>query len=201
MEFRIKRAPRIEAEMTVPGDKSISHRAVIISALSNGVCVLRGFLASDDCLRTVQALRAVGIKIEHPEPDMLIVHGKRRLLTAPSGEIDCGNSATTMRLLIGLLAGQKFDSVLVGGASLGAITTTAGNKTTTAPGHRGVSFATGEPVVTDGPFTEAKEVLGGYWMIDVKSKDEAVAWASRCPASENEVIEVRQVHLFLEIDQ
>jgi len=120
MEFRIKRAPRIEAEITVPGDKSISHRAVIISALSNGVCVLRGFLASDDCLRTVQALRALGIKIEHPEPDMLVVHGKKRLLTAPSGEIDCGNSATTMRLLAGLLAGQSFDSVLVGGASLSA---------------------------------------------------------------------------------
>src|SRR5204862_7215938 len=120
MEFRIKRAPRIEAEITVPGDKSISHRAVIISSLSNGVCVLRGFLASDDCLRTVQALRALGIKIEPPEPDMLIVHGKKRLLTAPAAEIDCGNSATTMRLLSGLLAGQSFDSVLVGGATLSA---------------------------------------------------------------------------------
>src|SRR3954469_6208534 len=120
MEFRVTRAPRIEAEITVPGDKSISHRAVIISALSNGVCVLRGFLLSDVSLRTVQALRALGIKIEHPEPDMLVVHGKKRLLTAPAGEIDCGNSATTMRLLIGLLAGQKFDSVLVGGASLSA---------------------------------------------------------------------------------
>jgi 3-phosphoshikimate 1-carboxyvinyltransferase len=120
MEFRVKRAPRIEAEITVPGDKSISHRAVIISSLSNGVCVLRGFLASDDCLRTVQALRALGIKIEHPEPDMLIVHGKKRLLTAPAGEIDCGNSATTMRLLAGLLAGQSFDSRLVGGATLSA---------------------------------------------------------------------------------
>ncbi|MEY2549933.1 MAG: 3-phosphoshikimate 1-carboxyvinyltransferase [Verrucomicrobiota bacterium] len=120
MEFRIKRAPRIEAEITVPGDKSISHRAVIIGALSNGVCVLRGFLPSDDCLRTVQAMRALGIKIEHPEPDKLIVHGKKRLLTAPSGEIDCGNSATTMRLLTGLLAGQSFDSVLVGGATLSA---------------------------------------------------------------------------------
>src|SRR5437764_1075337 len=118
MEFRVKRAPRIEAEITVPGDKSISHRAVIISSLSNGVCVLRGFLASDDCLRTVQALRSLGIKIEHPEPDMLIVHGKKRLLTAPAGEIDCGNSATTMRLLAGLLAGQSFDSRLVGGATL-----------------------------------------------------------------------------------
>jgi 3-phosphoshikimate 1-carboxyvinyltransferase len=120
MEFRIKRAPRIENEITVPGDKSISHRAVILAALTNGVCVLRGFLPSDDCLRTVQAMRALGIKIEHPEPDMLIVHGKKRLLTAPSGEMDCGNSATTMRLLAGLLAGQSFDSVLVGGATLSA---------------------------------------------------------------------------------
>jgi 3-phosphoshikimate 1-carboxyvinyltransferase len=120
MEFRIKRAPRIEAEMAVPGDKSISHRAVIIGGLTNGICVLRGFLPSDDCLRTVQAMRALGIKIEHPEPDMLVVHGKRRLLTAPASEIDCGNSATTMRLLTGLLAGQSFDSVLVGGATLSA---------------------------------------------------------------------------------
>jgi 3-phosphoshikimate 1-carboxyvinyltransferase len=120
MEFRVKRAPRIESEITVPGDKSISHRAVIIAALSNGVCVLRGFLPSDDCLRTVQAMRALGIKIEHPEPEMLVVHGKKRLLTAPAGEIDCGNSATTMRLLAGLLAGQSFDSRLVGGATLSA---------------------------------------------------------------------------------
>ena len=56
-----------------------------------------------------------------------------------------------------------------------------------------VSFAGGKPLVTDGPFTEAKEVLGGYWMIQVRSKQEAIEWASRCPASENEVIEIRQV--------
>jgi hypothetical protein len=56
-----------------------------------------------------------------------------------------------------------------------------------------VSFAGGTPLVTDGPFTEAKEVLGGYWMIDVKSKEEAIGWAKRCPASANEVIEIRQV--------
>ena len=104
--------------MTVPGDKSISHRAVIIAALSNGVCVLRGFLPSEDCMRTVGALRALGIRIEQPEPEMLIVHGKRRLLTPPPGDIDCGNSATTMRLLAGLLAGQSFDSRLVGSAAL-----------------------------------------------------------------------------------
>ena len=56
-----------------------------------------------------------------------------------------------------------------------------------------VSFKAGKPTVTDGPFAEAKEVLGGYWLIDVKSRAEAIAWASRCPAGDNEVIEVRQV--------
>jgi hypothetical protein len=56
-----------------------------------------------------------------------------------------------------------------------------------------VSFATGTPAVTDGPFAESKEVLGGYWMIDVASREEAIAWAKRCPASANEIIEIRQV--------
>lgn len=56
-----------------------------------------------------------------------------------------------------------------------------------------VSFATGEPIVTDGPFAEAKEVLGGYWMIEVASREEAIAWARKCPASANEIIEIRQV--------
>ena len=56
-----------------------------------------------------------------------------------------------------------------------------------------VSFASGKPVVTDGPFTESKEVLGGYWMIEVKSREEAIGWAKQCPASNNEIIEIRQV--------
>src|ERR1700751_2845756 len=112
MELRVKRAPRIEAEITVPGDKSISHRAAIIAALSNGVCNLRGFLPSDDCMRTVNALRALGIQIEQPEPNMLVVHGKKRVLTPPAQEIDCGGSATTMRLLAGLLARQTFENAI-----------------------------------------------------------------------------------------
>ena len=118
MELRVKRAPRIDTEITVPGDKSISHRAAIIAALSNGICKLRGFLPSEDCMHTVNALRVLGIQIEQPEPAELIVHGKKRVLTAPAGEIDCGNSGTTMRLLAGLLAGQTFESRLVGDASL-----------------------------------------------------------------------------------
>ncbi|PYK76009.1 MAG: 3-phosphoshikimate 1-carboxyvinyltransferase [Verrucomicrobia bacterium] len=118
MELRVKRAPHIDTEITVPGDKSISHRAAIIAALSNGICRLNGFLMGDDCLRTVNALRALGIRIDDPEPDTIVVHGKRRVLSAPTDEIDCGNSATTMRLLAGLLAGQTFESRLVGDASL-----------------------------------------------------------------------------------
>jgi 3-phosphoshikimate 1-carboxyvinyltransferase len=118
MELRIKRAPRIDIEINVPGDKSISHRAVIIAALSNGICTLRGFLPSEDCMHTVNAMRALGIKIEQPEPETLVVHGKKRVLTPPKKEIDCGNSGTTMRLLAGLLAGQTFETRLVGDAGL-----------------------------------------------------------------------------------
>ncbi|RSL18215.1 hypothetical protein EDE15_3773 [Edaphobacter aggregans] len=59
-----------------------------------------------------------------------------------------------------------------------------------------ISFLGGKPKVTDGPFTEVKEIIGGYWMIQVKSKEEAIEWASRCPASDNEVIELRQVQEF-----
>src|SRR5256886_10735605 len=118
MELRVKRAPRIDTEITVPGDKSISHRAVIIAALSDGPCTLRGFLPSEDCMRTVNALRALGIRIEQPDPSTLVVHGKKRVLTPPKEEIDCGNSGTTMRLLAGLLAGQTFESRLVADAGL-----------------------------------------------------------------------------------
>ena len=117
-ELRVKRAPRIESEITVSGDKSISHRAVLIASLSNGPCVLRGFSPSIDCQHTVEAMRILGIKIEQPEPEILIVHGNRRKLSAPREPINCGNSGTTMRLLAGILAGQNFNSRLVGDGSL-----------------------------------------------------------------------------------
>src|SRR5947199_9553906 len=118
MDLRIKRAPRIDLETTVPGDKSISHRAVIVAALSNGVCTLRGFLPSEDCMNTVNAMRALGIKIEQPEATVLVVHGKKRILTAPNQDINCGNSGTTMPPLARLLAGQQFASRLVADACL-----------------------------------------------------------------------------------
>jgi 3-phosphoshikimate 1-carboxyvinyltransferase len=117
-DWKVRRAPAIKTELTVPGDKSISHRAVLLAALSNGPCVIRGFLPGEDCLCTMSAMRALGVKIENPEPDTLIVYGTKGKFTAPDHDIDCGNSGTTMRLLAGILAAQPFNSRLYGDDSL-----------------------------------------------------------------------------------
>lgn len=116
--WTISKGPVIRAEITVPGDKSISHRAVILAGLSNGTCVVTGFLPSEDCLSTVGAMRALGVEIEQPGPTTLVVHGRSRQLKAPAGDIDCGNSGTTMRLMAGVLAAQPFRTRMVGDASL-----------------------------------------------------------------------------------
>src|ERR1700758_4666008 len=117
-ELMVSRAPTIEAEIRVPGDKSMSHRAVLLSAISNGTCVVRGFLPSQDCQCTVNAMRAFGIAIEQPEETTLVIHGQRGVFHPPSQAIDCGNSGTLMRLLCGLAATQPFESKLVGDNSL-----------------------------------------------------------------------------------
>ncbi|MEI8107718.1 MAG: 3-phosphoshikimate 1-carboxyvinyltransferase [Verrucomicrobiota bacterium] len=117
-DWKIHRAPIIQTELEVPGDKSISHRAVMLAGLSNGPCLIKGFLSSEDCLCTVGAMRSLGVQIDFIDETTLIVHGVRRVFTAPLGDIDCGNSGTTMRLMAGILAGQPFRSRLVGDASL-----------------------------------------------------------------------------------
>jgi 3-phosphoshikimate 1-carboxyvinyltransferase len=117
-DLLVSRAPTIEAEIRVPGDKSMSHRAVLLSAISNGTCVVRGFLPSQDCQCTVNAMREFGVAIEQPEETTLIVHGQRGDFHAPAQVIDCGNSGTLMRLLCGLAAAQPFETRLVGDASL-----------------------------------------------------------------------------------
>lgn len=102
----------------IPGDKSISHRALILAAIHDGVTHIKGGLTGDDCLKTRDALRAMGVKIQQL-PDEWIVHGVGLYgLKAPSHPINCGNSGTTMRLLAGILVGQPFDSVLLGDESL-----------------------------------------------------------------------------------
>ncbi|HEX8372682.1 MAG TPA: 3-phosphoshikimate 1-carboxyvinyltransferase, partial [Chthoniobacterales bacterium] len=117
-EIKSRRAPQMEAEIRVPGDKSISHRAVLLSAMARGTSVITGFLPGEDCMCTVNAMRALGVKIEQPEPSTLIVEGCGGEFQAPANDIDCGNSGTLMRLLTGFLAGQPFSSRLVGDASL-----------------------------------------------------------------------------------
>jgi 3-phosphoshikimate 1-carboxyvinyltransferase len=115
--FRIFPARRIEGEISVPGDKSISHRALMLGAISDGVTRVRNFLTSDDCMRTISAFRAMGIEIE--EGEEVRIEGKGiRGLEEPSDVIDLGNSGTAMRLILGILSGQPFFSVLTGDSSL-----------------------------------------------------------------------------------
>lgn len=117
-DWKIRKASALQTEIEVPGDKSISHRAVMLASIANGPCVIKGFLPSEDCRATVGAMRALGIQIEEPDEATLIVHGKRGVFQPPTGDIDCGNSGTTMRLLAGLLAAQPFRSRLIGDTSL-----------------------------------------------------------------------------------
>ena len=105
--------------LRVPGDKSISHRAIMLGALAEGVTTITGFLEGEDCLATLRAFRAMGVRIDGPEQGRVTVHGVGlHGLRAPNGPLDMGNSGTSMRLMSGILAGQAFDTVLTGDASL-----------------------------------------------------------------------------------
>lgn len=106
-------------QITVPGDKSISHRALILGAIAEGQTRIRGFLNAEDCLSTMEALRDMGVHIEQrTETAVLVEGGGPSGLGQPTGPLDMGNSGTAMRLFAGLLAAQSFDSKLVGDASL-----------------------------------------------------------------------------------
>lgn len=110
---------RVAGEIRVPGDKSISHRAALLGAIAEGVTEIHGFLESADCEATLAALAALGVDIERPGPGRVRIHGVGlQGLVAPARALDLGNSGTSMRLLSGILAGQRFDSTLVGDESL-----------------------------------------------------------------------------------
>jgi len=103
----------------VPGDKSISHRALMLGSLAEGITDVRGFLESEDCLATMKAMRALGVVVERPGAQEVRVHGVGlQGLKAAGHALDMGNSGTAMRLMTGLLSGQSFDSELIGDASL-----------------------------------------------------------------------------------
>lgn len=109
----------IAGEISVPGDKSISHRAIIFSALAEGVTTVDGILDGEDCIATLRAFEAMGVQFDGPRHQKLTVHGVGKYgLKKPTQVIDCGNSGTSMRLLAGLLAAQPFDSELTGDESL-----------------------------------------------------------------------------------
>ncbi len=110
----------LQGESTIPGDKSISHRALILGSLANGTTLIEGLLVSEDCQATLQAMQSLGVHItQSPSKTSLKIAGNGlQGLSAAMQALDCGNSGTSMRLLAGLLAAQPFSSTLVGDASL-----------------------------------------------------------------------------------
>jgi 3-phosphoshikimate 1-carboxyvinyltransferase len=109
----------VQGDIKVPGDKSISHRALMLGGIALGTTRVRGFLESEDCLATLSAMRAMGVQIDRGGPGEVTVHGAGlRGLHPPAGALDMGNAGTAMRLFTGLLAGQSFDTILVGDESL-----------------------------------------------------------------------------------
>ncbi len=112
-------ARRFAGEVRVPGDKSVSHRAVMLGSIANGPTEVTGFLEAEDTRATLRAARALGVTVEADGAGSLRIHGAgRNGLERPAAPLDLGNSGTGLRLLAGLLAGQPFDSTLVGDASL-----------------------------------------------------------------------------------
>ncbi len=117
--FLIQPGGQLKGTLRVPGDKSISHRAVMLGAIAEGVTRVTGFLEGEDCLATLNAMRAMGVFAEGPDKGRLLIRGVgKNGLKAPDGPLDLGNSGTSMRLLAGLLSGQNFDVTLSGDDSL-----------------------------------------------------------------------------------
>ncbi len=116
--MKITPKKEIHTTITVPGDKSISHRSIMLGALAKGTTEIEGFLMGEDCLSTISCFQKLGIRIEQ-QKDKIIVHGKGlHGLTAPTETLDVGNSGTTLRLISGILSAQPFCSHLTGDASI-----------------------------------------------------------------------------------
>lgn len=116
--MKFQKANTLKGEVTIPGDKSISHRAVMFGSLAEGTTEVTNFLQGADCLSTIEAFRQMGITIEN-SPERILIHGRGlHGLNAPSDVLDMGNSGTTTRLISGILAGQPFESTLTGDASI-----------------------------------------------------------------------------------
>jgi 3-phosphoshikimate 1-carboxyvinyltransferase len=119
MDFTVNPAAVTDATVSVPGDKSVSHRALMLGSVAAGQTDISGFLAGEDCLATLTAMSAMGTRIEQASATDVVVHGRGlHGLGPPDGPLDLGNSGTAIRLMTGLLCGQQFDSTLTGDESL-----------------------------------------------------------------------------------
>ncbi len=119
LTYRVTAGGIMRGSVRVPGDKSISHRSIMLGALAEGTTQVTGFLEGEDSLNTLKAFRAMGVSISEPDQGSVTIHGVGlRGLHAPQAPLDMGNSGTAMRLLSGILAGQAFDATLIGDASL-----------------------------------------------------------------------------------
>lgn len=116
--MKFSKARRLSGELTIPGDKSISHRSIMFGSIAQGLTEVRGFLQGADCLSTISCFTKMGIPIEN-KGETVLIHGRGlRGLTAPKESLDCGNSGTTTRLICGILAAQDFDVTLTGDESI-----------------------------------------------------------------------------------
>ncbi len=119
IRFSVQPGGRLAGSIRVPGDKSISHRAIMFGSLADGTTEVNGFLEGEDNLATLNAFRAMGVTIEGPQDGRVVIHGVGiDGLKPPQGALDLGNSGTAMRLMTGLMAAQSFDVTLVGDVSL-----------------------------------------------------------------------------------
>lgn len=119
MKFEVQAGGKLTGTIRVPGDKSISHRSIMLGSLAQGITEVSGFLEGEDSLATLNAFRAMGVNIEGPSNGKVSIHGVGlHGLKQPSAELDVGNSGTSMRLLAGLLSAQDFDVTLIGDDSL-----------------------------------------------------------------------------------
>ncbi|MDZ4261366.1 MAG: 3-phosphoshikimate 1-carboxyvinyltransferase [Pseudomonadota bacterium] len=118
-KFLLAPGGSLQGRIRVPGDKSISHRSIMLGSLAEGITHVSGFLEGDDSLATLKAFRAMGVKIEGPDNGKVVIHGVgMHGLKAPAEALDLGNSGTSIRLMAGLLAGQGFEVEMVGDTSL-----------------------------------------------------------------------------------
>ena len=116
--MKITRASNLSGRLTMPGDKSMSHRAAMFAALAEGTTKIGNFAASADCASTLGCLSALGIGVEREGSNVTVKGAGKNGFTKPKSDLDCGNSGTTMRLMAGILSGQRFESVLTGDESL-----------------------------------------------------------------------------------